>query len=177
MERAEKHRVIRELTATDCPFIVAAFARQGWDKPLTQFVAYYHESLAGSRVVLVAEVDGVFAGYLTIVWESHYPPFRADGIPEVVDFNVLIAARRQGIGSALLDEAERRIAQRSPVAGIGVGLTAEYGAAHILYARRGYIPDGLGLFQAGRHLRYGDHAVVDDDLVLYMTRRLLTHEP
>ncbi len=33
--------------------------------------------------------------------------------------------QRQGIGSRLLDGAARRIADRAPVAGIGVGLTSD----------------------------------------------------
>ena len=109
---------------------------------------------------------------MTVVWESDYPPFRDAGIPEIVDFNVLIKHQRLGIGTALLDEAERRIAVRSPVAGIGVGLTADYGAAQVLYVRRGYIPDGRGMTQAGRAIRNGEQITVDDDLAIYFTKRL-----
>jgi ribosomal protein S18 acetylase RimI-like enzyme len=172
MADAREGLVIRELTKDDCPVIAAAFAAQGWNKPVSQYLVYHQESLQGKRTVLVAEESGRFAGYVTIVWESGYPPFRDAGIPEIVDFNVLIAFRRRGIGSALLDESERRIAQRSNAAGIGVGMTADYGPAQILYVRRGYLPDGRGLFQDGRHLEYGDQAVVNDDLALYLTRSL-----
>ena len=172
MSDARQHLVIRELSEDDGPLIAAAFAAQGWNKPLSQYQVYHQESVQGKRTVLVAEASGQFAGYVTIVWESGYPPFRQGAIPEIVDFNVLMAFQRRGIGSALLDEAERRIGQRSSVVGIGVGMTADYGAAQILYVRRGYIPDGRGLFQDGRHLTYGDQAVVDDDLALHLTKSL-----
>ena len=164
--------VLRELIAADCAVIADAFAAQGWNKPLSQYLAYLQESLTGKRQVLVAELAGRFAGYVTILWVSAYPPFAADRIPEIADFNVLIEARRRGIGTALLDAAEARIAARSDLAGIGVGLTADYGAAQILYVKRGYVPDGRGLHQHGRSLQYGDQARVDDDLVLYLTKRL-----
>jgi hypothetical protein len=71
-----------------------------------------------------------------------------------------------------MDEAEGRIAQRSPKAGIGVGLTADYGPAHILYIKRGYIPDGRSLTKDGRPLGYGEQISVDDRLTLYFTKRL-----
>jgi 8-oxo-dGTP pyrophosphatase MutT (NUDIX family) len=133
---------------------------------------YLREQEAGTRDVLVAEVAGHFAGYVTIVWESDYLPFRADGIPEIVDLNVLIRYRRQGIAAALLDKAERRIGKRAPIAGIGVGMTADYGAAQILYVKRGYRPDGRGLAVHGISSQHGDQVTVDDALTLYLTKRV-----
>jgi ribosomal protein S18 acetylase RimI-like enzyme len=163
---------IRELAPADYPVIAGAFAAQGWHKPEEQYRRYFEQSLRGERVVLVAEDEAGFAGYVTIEWISGYPPFREAGIPEIVDFNVLIRCRRRGIGPALLDEAERRIGGRSRVAGIGVGLYADYGPAQRLYVRRGYVPDGRGIWQAGRQLKGGETARVDDDLVLYFTKPL-----
>ncbi len=163
---------IRTLTASDAPLIANAFAAQGWHKPEEQYHRYFEQTLRGQRVALVAESQAGFAGYVTIEWASGYPPFLAAGIPEIVDFNVLMRCRRRGIGTALLDEAERRIGERSAIAGLGVCLYADYGPAHILYIRRGYVPDGLGLWQNARHLQYGDSAIVDDDLTLFLTRRL-----
>lgn len=171
-KQATNTMIIRELVEADCAVIAHAFSEQGWHKPASQYQRYLDESKQGTRVVLVAEHDGHFAGYVTIVWDSDYPPFKAAGIPEIVDFNVLIKYRRKGIGSALMDEAEKRIAQRSAVAGIGVGLTADYGEAQILYVKRGYVPDGCGITYEGRHLTYGEQVSVDDDLVLYLSRSL-----
>lgn len=152
--------------------ISAAFSLQGWNKPTEQYQQYFNEIQAGTREVLVAEAEDEFAGYLTIVWESHYPPFLEAGIPEIVDFNVLKKFQRQGIGSMLMDAAEARIFERSPLAGIGVGLAPGYGEAHVLYVKRGYVPDGRGVTSHGRYILYGDVIVVDDDLVLYFTKRL-----
>jgi ribosomal protein S18 acetylase RimI-like enzyme len=117
-------------------------------------------------------VKGVFAGYVTIRWQSDYAPFREQSIPEIADFNVLPPFRRRGIGTALMDEAERRISERSPMAGIGVGLYADYGAAQRMYVLRGYVPDGHGLSYRGRQVLGGEKVVVDDDLTLHLTKRL-----
>lgn len=161
---------LRALQAEDAEPIAAAFAAQGWRKPAAQYRDYLREQEAGARDVLVAEVDGEFAGYVTIVWASDYLPFRTASIPEIVDLNVLIKHRRRGVATALLDKAERRIAGRSPVAGIGVGMTADYGAAQKLYVLRGYQPDGRGLAVGGVAAQHGDHVTVDDDLTLYFTK-------
>jgi GNAT superfamily N-acetyltransferase len=164
--------VIRPLCAEDIEPVVRAFRAQGWDKPPQQYRRYLAESACGARTVWLAETAGEFAGYVTVVWASGYAPFRQAHIPEIVDFNVLIKHRRRGIGTALMEAAERAIAARSPLAGIGVGLTADYGPAQVLYARRGYVPDGGGAIQRGQAIRYGAQIVVDDDLVIYLTRRL-----
>lgn len=164
--------VIRRLQPTDPARIAQAFAAQGWTKPADKYERYLEELRQGSRDVLVAEYEGGFAGYLTVVWESAYPPFREGGIPEIADFNVLIHCRRRGIGTALTDEAEARIEERSPVAGISVGLTADYGAAQILYVRRGYVPDGRGIWDGNRWLEWGNRIRVDDELVLLLKKQL-----
>lgn len=163
---------LRLLDAQAIQPIAAAFAELGWDKPASQYEKYLSEQEAGDRVVLVALLNGEFAGYVTIVWRSHYPAFALEKIPEIVDFNVLPQFRRQGIGAKLMDEAEQRVAAVSSVVGIGVGMTADYGAAQRMYARRGYIPDGRGLFSRGQPVQYGQSVTVDDDLALYFTKKL-----
>jgi GNAT superfamily N-acetyltransferase len=174
-QKMDKKISIRAMLESDPPIIAAAFTAQGWNKPLSQYLRYWQESMQGQRLILLAEFVGEFAGYLTIVWESDYPPFRAAGIPEIVDFNVLLKFRRLKIGTALMDEAEQRIARRppvsgSPVAGIGVCMHVDYGAAQVLYARRGYVPDGRGVFYHEHHPQYGEQVRIDDDLVLHLTR-------
>lgn len=163
---------IRLLTAADIEVIADAFTAIGGHKPASQYQRYLAEQEAGERVVLVATVDNDFAGYVTIVWESGYPPFRAADIPEVVDFNVLPHYRRRHIGTRLMDEAEARIAQRSALAGIGVGLYPDYGAAQRMYVLRGYIPDGRGIWYDVHQVRPGETVCVDDSLALFFTKQL-----
>jgi GNAT superfamily N-acetyltransferase len=163
---------IRLLQQSDIQLIAAAFAKLGWDKPAAQYTRYLKEQEKGDRIVLVAFADGDFAGYVTILWDSPYPFFWKDGIPEIVDLNVLPNFRRLGIGTQLMNEAEMRIAKRSPIAGIGAGMTGDYGAAQILYVQRGYIPDGRGLVQDGKPLESGTQVTIDDRLTLYYTKFL-----
>jgi GNAT superfamily N-acetyltransferase len=164
--------LIRLLHPSDPTLISAAFTAQGWNKPVEQYERYWQESEQGSRTVLLAEQDGAFAGYVTILWQSDYDGFRSQRIPEIADFNVLRAFQRQGVGTALMDEAERRIGERSPIAGLGVGLTPDYGLAQVLYVKRGYVPDGTGIYHNGQLLKHGGLATVDDDLVMYLTKTL-----
>jgi hypothetical protein len=71
-----------------------------------------------------------------------------------------------------MDEAERLVAERFETVGIGVGMTADYGAAQRLHVQRGYLPDGHGLTYDTKPLSHGQSVVVDDSLVLYFTRTL-----
>ena len=71
-----------------------------------------------------------------------------------------------------MDAAEDRIATRAPIVGIGVGMTSDYAAAHLLYLNRGYLPDGNGISWKGNVCQYGDQVVVDDGLAIYFTKLL-----
>ena len=164
--------VIRFLEKKDIPEIARAFQGLGWNKPASQYERYLLEQELKTRLVFVAFVQEEFAGYLTICWESDYEPFRTGKIPEIVDFNVLPPFRRMGIGTQLMEKAEREIAQVSSIAGIGVGMDADYGAAQQMYVLRGYVPDGRGLHYRDHHIKYGEEITVDDSLALYFTKKL-----
>ena len=168
---------IRPLESGDIQPIAVAFAAIGWNKPASQYAGYLAEQQRGERVVLLALVRDAFAGYLTIVWQSGYAPFAEAGIPEIVDFNMLPQYRRRGIGSRLMDAAEARIAERSAVAGIGVGMYPDYGPAQRLYVLRGYVPDARGLSSHGRPVTHGERVTVDDGLVLCFTKLLRPRSP
>ena len=163
---------IKPLESDQILHIAAAFQKLGWHKPVSQYKKYLQEQNAGTRNVLVAFLDGEFAGYLTVVWKSDYLGFCESGIPEITDFNVLPHLRRKGIGATLMDSAETLISTRSNRVGIGVGMTSDYGSAQRMYFKRGYAPDGMGLSYDNRTLRYGDVVAVDDSLVLHFIKQL-----
>lgn len=173
MEHIEKVKpYIRLFDTRDIPSIAEAFEELGWHKPASQYERYSMEQMLKIRDMYVAFLDEQFAGYVTIYWQSGYRQFREKNIPEIMDFNVLPKFRRRGIGSQLMDRAEKEIARVSSLAGIGVGMTSDYGAAQRLYVLRGYVPDGNGLFYRGRPVHYGEAIKVDDDLVLYLAKEL-----
>jgi GNAT superfamily N-acetyltransferase len=161
---------LRDLTADQIDDLTAAFL--DWPKTRGSFMRWLARVADGSYNLIVARIDGRIVGYTGIHWASDYPPFAAAGIPEINDFNVLPEFRRRGFGSALLDEAESRIALRSEVAGVGVGLYGDYGSAQRLYVKRGYLPDGLGITRDGVPVVAGTSVPIDDDTVLWFTKRL-----
>ncbi|MFZ4100295.1 MAG: GNAT family N-acetyltransferase, partial [Chlamydiia bacterium] len=162
----------RPLLPSDPPVIEEAFSRQGWKKPARQYEDYLAEQVTQERAVIVAVIDGDFTGYVTVLFASLYAPFRERKIPEISDLNVLKEYQGRGIGRALIAEAEKLIAQRSPTAGIGVGLLRDYGPAQQLYIKLGYLPDGLGATYRYEPMEYGSEIMADDDLVLWMTKKL-----
>ncbi|MBL7736738.1 MAG: GNAT family N-acetyltransferase [Chitinophagaceae bacterium] len=164
--------LIREINENDPWTISAAFKEQGWDKPVALYERYVAEQKNGDRATLLAEIDGVFTGYVNVIWNSRYPVFRENSIPEISDFNVLAKYQRSGIGNRLMDRAEALIGERSSVAGIGVGIFSDYGDAQRLYVKRGYMPDGKGIYNGRSYVKYGDQIVIDDDIALYFTKRL-----
>lgn len=163
---------IRFFKTEDIEVIASALAEIGWPDRTSVLERYLAEQYAGDRTVLVAHSDRNFAGYVTILWKSNYPPFAEQEIPEINDLNVLPVFRRQGIASALMDKAEKRISERSRVAGIGVGTFQDYGAAQRMYILRGYVPDTLGLFYKGQHVKRSQEVSVDDELILYLTKEI-----
>jgi GNAT superfamily N-acetyltransferase len=82
----------------------------------------------------------------------------------------LPAFRRRGIASQLLAAAEERAAERSAVVGIGVGMTADYGAAQRLYVRAWIRSRWPRSHHRRPAVQYGERVRVDDDLVMYFTR-------
>lgn len=123
-------------------------------------------------VVLVARGNEHLLGFLKVVWNSEYAPFREAGIPEINDLVVAPPNRRQGIASRLMDEAEAIIRTRSSTAGIGVGLHPGYAAAQRMHVLRGYVPDGNPLTYRDQFVHERQQMTLDDDLVMHLVKEL-----
>ena len=81
--------------------------------------------------------------------------------------------QRKGIGQCLMEASERIAAQHGDTVCLGVGLCKEYGTAQRMYIKRGYIPDGSGVwYQDKQCVQYETVCTVDDDLVLYLYKKL-----
>lgn len=163
---------MRPLRETDAEIISEAFKDIGWGKPVAQYQRYLSEQMARTRICIVAALAKEFAGYVTVNWSPPYPGFAEQDIPEIQDLNVLPQFRRRGIATRLLDHAEQEVSRRSAVVGIGVGLHPGYSSAQRLYVKRGYIPDGRGVWHRDHVVEEGMQAVFDDDLVLHLTKQL-----
>ncbi len=159
-------RNISQLCQADIAEIAAAFSQIGWNKPASLYERYLSEQTQQLRTVLLARLDGAFAGYVTLLHQN------GAGIPEIQDLNVLPEHRCRGLGTRLLDEAEILAARTSSRVAISVGLTADYGSAQRLYVRRGYLPDGRGLTRHGMPVEHGETTTLDDNVVLNFTKDL-----
>lgn len=124
-------------------------------------------------IALAAEYKGNVAGYINIYPNSEWGAFAGRGYPEIVDFGVLEKYRRKGIGTKLMDAAEEIAAKYSDTVYLGVGLHSGYGSAQRMYVKRGYIPDGSGVWYKDNVCTpYDTIYTNDDDLVLYLSKKL-----
>lgn len=163
--------IIRPIKLQDAQAFEQAFRLQNWERKAQLFTDYYYEQSVQLRYVFVAEYLGKVAGYLTLVPLAQAGPFK-DKWPELVDFNVLEAYQEKGIGSHLMEAAETFAKDLAPVVTLGVGLHTGYGAAQRLYAKRGYIPDGSGIWYHNQPLALNAPCYNDNDLVLYLAKSL-----
>ena len=162
---------IRKMQESDIKDLSRGFISQGWPGREEILARYFLEQESGEREVLVAEIDGAVAGYITILPSAKHGPF-AEVYPELSDFNVFEHFRNQGIGNQLLEKAEKRVKFVSSKVTLGVGLHLGYGPAQRLYIRRSYIPDGTGVWYRNKPLEMGASCQNDDDLVLYLSKDL-----
>jgi len=170
--------VIRDLARDDVDAIPAVSGGPAWNGGRSKWSRYWEEYAAGARTCLVAQDETGVVGYVSIVWRSQHEPFRRSGLPEIQDLVVAEFARGRGIGSALVAESEARAIDLGHAEmGIGFGLYADYGAAQRLYVQNGYVPDGLGLTWNNQSAHAGDMVRVDDDLVLWLRKRLSAPGP
>ena len=164
--------VIRDMVPADAQIFTDGEIAQGWHATVEKYEMRLRDQAAGKAVSLVAEYRGCPAGYVNVYPNSAWGAFGNQGLPEIVDFGVLQKYRQRGIGSKLMDAAERIAAGYADTVYLGVGLHSGYGSAQRMYVKRGYIPDGSGVW-------YGDHVCEpyaacenDDDLVLYLSKNL-----
>jgi GNAT superfamily N-acetyltransferase len=134
-----------------------------------------HEN--GASTTILGYEAGRLVGIVTIRWHARYPPFRDKNIPLIQNIEIRYQDRGRGLGGQMLERAEQEIAQRSPLAGICVGLFDEYGPAQRLYARRGFVPDGRGVCQGHRPLKHGESLVVEHDILLWLVKDVSSMSP
>ncbi|MGN1107398.1 MAG: GNAT family N-acetyltransferase [Huintestinicola sp.] len=164
---------IRDLMQSDVQPIVEEEIAQGWDSTSEKYEMRLKDSSDGKAIALAAEYKGNVAGYVNIYPDSQWGAFAGKGYPEIVDFGVLEKYRRKGIGSKLMDAAEKIAAKYSDTVYLGVGLHSGYGSAQRMYVKRGYIPDGSGVWYKDKVCTpYDTIYTNDDDLVLYLSKKL-----
>ena len=162
---------IRAMNNADPAYFAAEECAQGWQATPDKFITRLNDEREGRCRTFVAEWQGMAAGYVSLYYAAP-GLFAGQNVPEIVDFGVLERYRRRGIGTQLMDAAEKAAAAISSRVCLAVGLHVGYGSAQRLYVKRGYVPDGSGVW-------YGDHVCEpystcanDDDLILYLSKEL-----
>ena len=161
---------IRKMQESDIKDLSRGFISQGWPSREEILTRYFKEQESGEREVLIVDLTSVVAGYITILPSAKHGPF-AEVYPELSDFNVFEPFQNQGIGNLLMEEAENQVKLISDKVTLGVGLHSGYGPAQRLYIRRGYIPDGSGVWYQNQPLEMNDTIQNNDDLVLYLSKK------
>lgn len=163
---------IRDFEETDIPMIAEEELAQGWSSTVEKHEDRLKDRREGKCISLAAEYQGKPAGYISIYPNSIWGPFGNRGYAELIDFAVLEKYRRLGIGEKLMDAAEEIAAKYADTVYLAVGLHSGYGSAQRMYVKRGYVPDGSGVWYGSKALPPYENCCNDDDLNLYFSKKL-----
>ena len=164
---------IRTIHESDPAIIAAEERAQGWlGASETKYLKRIQDEKDGKSIALVAEYRGEVAGYLNVYFDADCGPFAGMHLPELVDFGVLMKFRCRGIGSKLMDTAEKIAGEYADTVVLAVGLHSGYGSAQRMYVKRGYIPDGSGAWYDTAPATPYQSYPNDDSLRLYFSKKL-----
>lgn len=168
---------IRPLEKPDIPNILKryTFPWSTEEKTLALWDGYYQEQLEGIRTVGIIVSNRAILGYGSLLRKSEYPHFLRSNIPEINAIWIDEKQRGQGLGTALIKWIEELASKEGyNQIGIGVGLYRDYGPAQRLYCRLGYLPEGNGITYKGQPTNPGQSYPLDDELILWMTKPLIS---
>lgn len=164
--------LIRNMIQSDAQVITNEEIAQGWHANVEKYEMRMQHQSEGKSISLVAEYNGNIAGYINLYFKPLGGAYANAGYPEIVDFGVLEKYRQLGIGSKLMDIAEQLASEYSDTVCLGVGVSCGYGSAQRMYVKRGYIPDGSGVWYGDAVCPQYTDCCNDDDLVLYLSKKL-----
>ncbi|MCB9991029.1 MAG: GNAT family N-acetyltransferase [Rhodospirillales bacterium] len=164
--------LIRQAGQQDIGALYGLIDALGFHKEQGYFERCLAEQDEGRRqVFIVQDEQKQDAGYGMLNWKPQYALYKKLEIPEIQDLNVIPAARRQGLASAVIGHCETIARARGcDHIGISVGLYPGYGPAQRLYVKLGYVPDGNGVTYDREPVSYGELRPVDDELCLMMVK-------
>lgn len=168
----DDHLQIRSMIESDIEAIAKAERAQGWHVDEEGVAMRYRHQHEGICLALIAEYNGEVAGHLYLYLKGLDGPEAFRNLPEIVDFGVFVKYRRNGVGGKLMDAAEALAKELADTVFLGVGLHNGYGSAQRMYVKRGYIPDGSGVWYGDRVCGQYEDCCNDDDLALYLSKKL-----
>lgn len=169
----DEELVIRNMEEADAQIFTDGYTAQGWHPDIAEYQMRLKDQAKGKCVALTAVYQGSPAGAVYVYLTAYDGPFKGKDYPEIFDFSVLEKYQRKGIGNRMMDVAEQIAGQYADTVCLGVGLCDSYGSAQRMYVKRGYIPDGSGVWYNGKPcIQYETVCTIDDDLVLFMSKSL-----
>lgn len=169
---SDNDMLIRSMKIEDAKIINDTYMSYGWHPAMETYENYYKEQEEQKRKVFIAEYEGEVCGLCTLVMNPTEGPWAGMGYPEIVDLSVFFHVHKKGIGNKLLDVVEQEAAKVSDMVYLAVGVHSGYGAAQRIYVKRGYMPDGSGVWYQGKQLEQYAPCCNDDDLLLFMSKKL-----
>ena len=172
-----EHLTVRDMRMDDALSLFAAEKHLGYGDAENRFPGRVQDAADGKCVALAAVLDDVPVGYVCVYRKPDHGPFAETNAPEIHDFGVLLPHRRQGVGTHLMDAAEEIARQQCDRVWLAVGLHHWYGPAQRMYAKRGYMPDGSGVWYGNRVAECYAMVCNDDELNLYLVKDLGNEQP
>ena len=161
---------IRSMLPEDAKVLYDTYLSYDWHPSIEVYEKYYREQEEGKRLVFIAEYLGRVSGQCTLVLDAEEGPWGGQGFPEIQDLTVFFDVHGKGIGSRLMDAAEKEASRISGMVYLAVGVHSGYGPAQRMYVKRGYNFDGSGVWYKGKQLEQYAACVNDDDLLLFMSK-------
>lgn len=162
---------IRKMTYDDIPLICKADNDESEGN-----ITYLKNQLANQDKqecsALIALYNGKAAGYVFLYYKCRWGGLANCNIPGVVDLIVFEEFRQRGIATNLMDVAENIAKSHSNKVYLDVCLSSEYGPAQIFYIKRGYIPDGKGVYYEEKVCETDATCKNDDELTLCLVKEL-----
>lgn len=166
---------IRSMQADDIPLICKA-DRDESQGNIEYLSRQLENQQSGDCLALVAFFDEEPAGYVFLYLQCKWGGLGKQGIPGIVDLRIFEAYRMKGIGSRLMDIAEQEASRYSDQVYLDVCLNSDYGPAQIMYAKRGYIPDGKGVYYNQEICPVNAECKNDDELTICLIKGVLKQD-
>lgn len=168
----DENITVRTMSEADPLYFAKEESAQGWTATQPKLEMRLKHMSEGKCISIVAEFNGCPAGYINVYPDCKCGALGGMGYPEIVDFAVLEKFRRKSVGTKLMDIAEQIAAEYSDIVYLGVGLHSGYGSAQRMYVKRGYIPDGSGVWYGDKVCQPYSDCINDDNLNLYFYKKL-----
>ena len=121
---------------------------------------------------LLALYNDEIAGYVFLYYKCKWGGFANCELPGVVDLIVFDKYGNKGIATMLMDTAERIAKRYNNKVYLDVCLNQEYGPAQRFYVKRGYVPDGKGVYYEEKICDVDAVCKNDDELTLCLIKEL-----